>query len=430
VLAAKTLTEPVALIELYSRANRDSGLNEVSKDKLDNDSNKYPIIHLSYSTSNHSFLKRKILQYTYSTSMLNDLSNKSSILDESPQLLGQRALPAVVFIARGWQNDVDARALACKHFRVQAVLAQVDRGAIDLVQHDSWEGAGDLDREVGTLNHIHGADKRLDQKLRARAVVDADGIGFALHDDGGVLAARDEDALRLTDFDLDRSGGRVEVLDQPLVAVELFLALLLYGCAGCCAVLTHRDWLGLGLGTAAARARDVITAVLRAKRGVLVCHLRFVDLLEALGNILAAVQLGKDSVHVTSGVLHRSGRAARRRRRRWVVVEVGKRRWRRWRCTTARSRCWGCAGCLVVVGIAVSLGCVDTVVVPSETGRVVLLDVTLERLQERVVRLNILDVFLIAVRSVSIGAWNKVLFKLTSPYRPSARGFRTSVHRP
>jgi hypothetical protein len=79
------------------------------------------------------------------------------------------------------------------------------------------------------------------------------------------------------------------------------------------------------------------------------------------------------------------------------VVEVGKRRRRRWRCTAARSRCRGCAGCLVVVGIAVSLGCVDTVVVPSEASRIVLLDIALERLQERVVRQDVLDVFLIAV---------------------------------
>jgi len=260
-----------------------------------------------------------------------------------------------------------------------------------------------LNREVGTLNHIHGADKRLDQELRARAVVDADGVGLALHDDGGVLAARDEDALRLADLDLDRSGGRVEVLDQPLVAVELFLAFFLYGCAGCCAVLTHRHRLGLGLGTAAARARDVIAAVLRAEPGVLVCHLRFVDLLEALCNVLAAVQLRKDSVHITSGVFRRSGRTARWRRWRRVVVKVRERRRWRWRCATARRRCWRCAGCLVVVGIAIGLGCVDAVVVPSEASRVVLLDVALERLQKRVVRLNILDVFLIAVQSVSIG---------------------------
>jgi hypothetical protein len=333
--------------------------------------------------------------------MLNNLSHELPILDESPQLLGQWALPAVIFIARGWQNNVDARALAREHFRVQTVLAQVDRSTIDLVQHDRREGASDLDREVGTLNHVNGADQGLNQELSASAVVDADGVGLALHDDGGVLAARDENALRLADLNLDRGGRRVEVLDQPLVAVELFLAFLLYGCAGC-AVLTHRDRLGLGLGPATARARDVITAVLRAERRVLVCHLRFVNLLEALCNILAAVQLREDIVHVASSALSRSGRTAGWRRRRWDVIEVGKRRRGRWRRAAARRWCRGGTGCLVVVGIAVSLGCVDTVVVPSQASRVVLLDVALERLQERVVRLNILDVFLIATQPVSI----------------------------
>jgi hypothetical protein len=333
--------------------------------------------------------------------MLNNLSHELPILDESPQLLGQWALPAVIFIARGWQNNVDARALAREHFRVQTVLAQVDRSTIDLVQHDRREGASDLDREVGTLNHVNGADQGLNQELSASAVVDADGVGLALHDDGGVLAARDENALRLADLDLDRGGRRVEVLDQPLVAVELFLALLLYRCADC-AVLTHRDRLGLGLGTATARARDVVTAVLRAERRVLVCHLRLVNLLEALCNILAAVELCEDIVHVASSILSRSGRTAGWRRRRWDVVEVGKRRRWRWRCTAARRCCRGGTGCLVVVGIAVRLGCVDTVVVPSQASRIVLLDVALERLQERVVRLNILDVFLIAAQLVSI----------------------------
>jgi len=123
--------------------------------------------------------------------MLNNLSNKPPILDESPQLLRQRALPAIILIASRRQNNIHTRALARKHLRVQAVLAQVDRSAIDLVQHDSRQRASNLDRKVGTLNHIHGADERLDQKLRARAVVDADGVGLALHDDGGVLAARD-----------------------------------------------------------------------------------------------------------------------------------------------------------------------------------------------------------------------------------------------
>lgn len=222
--------------------------------------------------------------------MLNNLGDKLSILDESPQLLRQRTFGAVVFVAHGRQDNVDARALAREHLRVQAVLAQVNGGAIDLIQHDGREGAGDLDREVGALNYVHGADQSLDQKLRARAVVNAHSVGFALHDDCGVLAARDEYALRLADLDLDRGGRRVEVLDQPLVAVKLLLAFFLHRCAGC-AVLTHRDRLGLGLGTAAARSRDVITAVLRTERGVLVCHLGFVDLLETLGDILAAVQL-------------------------------------------------------------------------------------------------------------------------------------------
>ena len=76
-------------------------------------SDNHDIIHVSYSTSDHLILKRKILQCQcshaiISTRMLYDLSNKLSIFDESPQLLGQRALPAVILVARGRQNDVDA----------------------------------------------------------------------------------------------------------------------------------------------------------------------------------------------------------------------------------------------------------------------------------------------------------------------------------
>jgi hypothetical protein len=96
-------------------------------------------------------------------------------------------------------------------------------------------------------------------------------------------------------------------------------------------------------------------------------------------------------------------RCGARRRRRSSVVELGKRRWRRWRRSTAAgSWCRSCTRSLVVVSVTVSLSSVNAVVVPGKTSWVMLLDVALERLQQGVVRLDVLDVFLITVWKVSI----------------------------
>ena len=50
------------------------------------------------------------------------------------------------------------------------------------------------------FNHVDAAHERFDEDLRFGRVVDADGVGFAVEDDGRVFAFGDEDGLVEGDF--------------------------------------------------------------------------------------------------------------------------------------------------------------------------------------------------------------------------------------
>lgn len=127
--------------------------------------------------------------------MLYNLTYHAPISHESLDLLGQRPLHIVVFLAGTGEVDVDARAHAGEHLGAQALPAQVDGCRVDLIEQDGGEGAEDLHFEFGALDDVDGGDERVDDQRAAGAVVQADGVGFADDADGRFGAAGDEDGV-------------------------------------------------------------------------------------------------------------------------------------------------------------------------------------------------------------------------------------------
>ena len=146
--------------------------------------------------------------------MLHNLAHNLAILDEAPDLLGQRVLAIIVL---GGEVDVDARALAGEDLRVLAVLAEVDSRTIHLIEEHGGQGADDLESEVGALDDVDGGDEAVDDDGGARRVVDGDGVGLAVDADGRVLAARDEDRVVDLCVQLDDVAGAVEVVLRRLL---------------------------------------------------------------------------------------------------------------------------------------------------------------------------------------------------------------------
>lgn len=145
--------------------------------------------------------------------MLDNLTDNLSVLDVTPDLLWQGVLRVIVL---GRQVDVDTRALAGEDFSVLAVLAEVDGCAVDLVEEDRGQGANDLERKVGALDHVDRRHKRIDDDGCARRVVDGDGVCFAVDADGGVFAAGDEDGVVDLSVELDNLAWVVEVVLEKM----------------------------------------------------------------------------------------------------------------------------------------------------------------------------------------------------------------------
>lgn len=150
-----------------------------------------------------------------------------------------------------------------------------------------------MQRKVGALDDIDGADERVDDERCAGRVIEREGVCLAVDADGGVFAARDEDRVVDLGVDLDGFGGGVEVVlftilacplticflltyYYPLVAVQLLLRRLLG---------PHSLWLlrlGRRRALTPAQAAGTVTACwgwcTRTQRRILMRHLAWVDL--------------------------------------------------------------------------------------------------------------------------------------------------------
>lgn len=296
--------------------------------------------------------------------MFDDLADEHAVLHVALDLLGHRALLGVLVRSPlGRKHDVDAGALAGEELGGQALLAQVDGGPVDLFEDDGRDDAVDLQRELGRVDDLEAADEGVDDDGEAAAVFDGDGVGLVRDLDDGLVAAGDQDGLILLRGDLDNLSDVVEVLDVPLVGLELPSRWFLHA---------HALWLGRllaghwRLGTSG-RHRRSAAAIGNRRAGtetrVLVRHLRFVDLAEVRSNSLSSlVYLRKDCRHVTGlGRSTWSGGSWWRWWRRWWWWPRGRRR------SARRTR----------TGLYLSEGLegIDAVLIPSQTLRIVLPEV-------------------------------------------------------
>jgi len=159
--------------------------------------------------------------------MLDNLRHQFSVLYIAPELLRDGFFFVIVVLVRWRQVNIHRRALACEDFRRQTVLTEVNLRAIDLIKQDGWNLLKDLYGKRRTLDDVHTADERVDDERGLWRIVDTDGVSLALDPQGKTLAFCDQDRLVDLGFDFHRTGGRVEILDDPLVAVQLLLWRLL-----------------------------------------------------------------------------------------------------------------------------------------------------------------------------------------------------------
>ena len=124
-----------------------------------------------------------------STSMLHDLTNQLPIPNHALHLLRQRPLHVIVIVAFPRHDDIDARAQTREDLRPETFAAEIEGRAVDLVEHDGRQGAEDLHLELGALDDVDGGDEGVDDEGDGGAVVERDGVGFAVDADGGFRAA-------------------------------------------------------------------------------------------------------------------------------------------------------------------------------------------------------------------------------------------------
>ena len=318
--------------------------------------------------------------------MVHNLTNQNPIPHHTLQLLRQRTLPIIVLLTPARQIDINRGALAGKDLGAEAVGAEIDGGAVDLVEHDGGQRAEHLQREGRAFDDVDGRDKRVDDEGDAGAVVERDGVCFVDDADGGFRAAGDEDRLVDGGFDFDQPFGRgVVVLDDPLVAVEFFPRRLFR---------SHVPWFGFWAGDrrfapAGGRGGAVLGVgagghgSAGAEGGVFVCLRRGVDFAETGGDGFAFGELLEYTAHITGagaggghsigGGHGRWGRGAIERWKRW-----------RWRRCGARRVCimdrWRFRRGLARLDLAKSFLGFNAIVVPNYPLRVVLPNVRREGL--------------------------------------------------
>lgn len=119
----------------------------------------------------HAFGIKAAHLTTDSTGMLNNLRHHLPVPQYTPQLLWQRLFYIIIILAAPWHIDVYASTLTRQYFGIQRIRRKVDSGSIDLIQEDCRQRAQYLQLELGTLDHIDRADKRIDDKRALKAII-------------------------------------------------------------------------------------------------------------------------------------------------------------------------------------------------------------------------------------------------------------------
>lgn len=143
--------------------------------------------------------------WMYLTGVIDDLVDDVALLlvVVGADLEGEGEL-AVVVVGAGDNVEVDAGGLGGEDAGAAALLAEVDLGAVELVEHDGGQGAEHLQREVGRLDHVHRRHQRVHHQRQPRRVLDRHRVRLALDDHRRVAAPADQDRVRHRRLDLDR----------------------------------------------------------------------------------------------------------------------------------------------------------------------------------------------------------------------------------
>lgn len=167
--------------------------------------------------------------------MLHNLADHRPITHHALDLLGERTLPPIFLLCLPGYVDVDRRALTREDFRPQALLSQVQRCAINLIEHDRGQFAKHLHLKPRRFDNVHGRHEGIDEEGDRRGGVNGNGICLVKDANRSLRAAGDEDGVRNLSVDFEDFGRGVEVLDNPFVAIEFFARRLL---------CPHTLWLG------------------------------------------------------------------------------------------------------------------------------------------------------------------------------------------
>ena len=326
--------------------------------------------------------------------MLHHLTNHHPIPNHTPNLLGKRALPIISLPSLPRRHHhIHAGALTRQHLGRQTASAQVDGGAVDLVEQHGGHDAIDLELEAGRLDDVEAGDERVDEDGEAGAVVDGDGVGLAADADHALAAAGDEDAVGELGGDVDDVGaGVVVVLDDPFVAVEVFAGFFLGAHALGFRALGGDGGFAAGLRGGAEGGGLRVAAFgdggAGAEGWVLVRHFRLVHFAEARGDGGALVQLVENRRHVAA-----FGCAVQCWGKWWgwwtaVVVE----RWEWWRRRGRRGAVWGW-WCYARLDLLESFHSIDAIlVVPCQASWKMLLDICYESIENSVICLDVFHV--------------------------------------
>ena len=130
-----------------------------------------------------SLLQRK--NNRVSPSVLHNLADRHPVPYNRLDLLWHWTLTIIILVRLPGHVDIDLAAFAREHLRAQALRAQVNRCAVDLVHQNRRQGAKDLHLKLWRFDHVDRGDEGVDDQGNGRRGVDGDGVCFADDANGG-----------------------------------------------------------------------------------------------------------------------------------------------------------------------------------------------------------------------------------------------------
>ena len=108
--------------------------------------------------------------------MLNNLTNRPPIPNNRLDLLRNRTLRIIILLARARNININSRTLTRKNLRRQTVLAEIERSAIHLIEHNSRQAPKNLHLELWRLDDVDRRDEAVDDEGDAGGGIDGYGV--------------------------------------------------------------------------------------------------------------------------------------------------------------------------------------------------------------------------------------------------------------